>query len=113
MAVLANLGLVVFLLRLSLQADLKERYSVNELLADLAGCKATRVLLFVDQSYSGVLSKRLRGSQKHLNVVLIQSQTRLTHNHQRLNPGWEDNSWSFISSATCLLDYLGKVIYCI
>uniref|UniRef100_A0A3B4Z4L8 Si:ch211-67e16.11 n=1 Tax=Seriola lalandi dorsalis TaxID=1841481 RepID=A0A3B4Z4L8_SERLL len=55
-------------------ADLKERYSVNELLADLAGCRATRVLLFVDQSYSGVLSKRLRGSQKHLNVVLIQSQ---------------------------------------
>ncbi|KAF3843464.1 hypothetical protein F7725_002313 [Dissostichus mawsoni] len=48
-------------------ADLKERYSVNELLADLAGCRATRVLLFVDQSYSGVLSKRLRGSQKHLN----------------------------------------------
>ncbi|XP_041806922.1 uncharacterized protein si:ch211-67e16.11 [Chelmon rostratus] len=89
-------------------ADLKERYSVNELLADLAGCKATRVLLFVDQSYSGVLSKRLRGSQKHLNVVLIQSQTRQTHNHPRLNPGWEDSSWSHISSTTCLLDHLGK-----
>uniref|UniRef100_A0A3Q2YDH4 Si:ch211-67e16.11 n=1 Tax=Hippocampus comes TaxID=109280 RepID=A0A3Q2YDH4_HIPCM len=51
-------------------ADLKERYSVNELLTDLAGCRATRVLLFVDQSYSGVLSKRLRGSQKHLNGLL-------------------------------------------
>ncbi|KAM7406946.1 hypothetical protein PAMA_002922 [Pampus argenteus] len=91
-------------------ADLKERYSVNELLADLAGCRATRVLLFVDQSYSGVLSKRLRGSQKHLNVVLIQSQTRQTHNHQnqRLNPGWEDNSWSYISPSTCLLDDLEK-----
>ncbi|XP_026150421.1 uncharacterized protein LOC113122950 [Mastacembelus armatus] len=91
-------------------ADLKERYSVNELLADLAGCRATRVLLFVDQSYSGVLSKRLRGSQKHFNVVLIQSQTRQTHNHQnqRQNLGWEDSSWSRISSATCLLDHLGK-----
>ncbi|XP_068590296.1 uncharacterized protein si:ch211-67e16.11 [Cebidichthys violaceus] len=89
-------------------ADLKERYSVNELLADLAGCRATRVLLFVDQSYSGVLSKRLRGSQKHLNVVLIQSQTRQTHNHQRLNPGWEESSWSYISPASCLLDHLGK-----
>lgn len=97
---------------LSLQADLKERYTVNELLADLAGCRATRVLLFVDQSYSGVLSKRLRGSQKHFNVVLIQSQTRQTHNHQnqRLNSGWEDSSWSLISPATCLLDHLGKVI---
>ncbi|KAK2840226.1 hypothetical protein Q5P01_013966 [Channa striata] len=91
-------------------ADLKERYSVNELLADLAGCKATRVLLFVDQSYSGVLSKRLRGSQKHLNVALIQSQLRQTHNHQnqRLNPVWEEGSWSLIKPATCLLDHLGK-----
>lgn len=96
---------------LSLQADLKERYSVNELLADLAGCRATRVLLFVDQSYSGVLSKRLRGSQKHLNVVLIQNQAWQIHNHQRLNSGWEDSSWSYISPATCLLDHLGKVLY--
>nr|XP_020472758.1 uncharacterized protein LOC109969888 [Monopterus albus] len=92
-------------------ADLKERYSVSELLTDLAGCRATRVLLFVDQSYTGVLSKRLRGSQKHLNVVLIQSQTWQTHSHQnqRLSQGWEDSSWSRISSATCLLDHLGKV----
>ncbi|TDH06541.1 hypothetical protein EPR50_G00114540 [Perca flavescens] len=89
-------------------ADLKERYSVNELLADLAGCRATRVLLFVDQSYSGVLSKRLRGSQKHLNVVLIQSQTRQSHNHQRLTPGWEDSGWSRISPFSCLQDHLAK-----
>ena len=98
------------LLPFYLQADLKERYSVNELLADLAGCRATRVLLFVDQSYSGVLSKRLRGSQKHLNVVLIQSQAGQTHNHQRMNPGWEESSWSYINPASCLLDQLGKVI---
>ncbi|XP_037344026.2 uncharacterized protein si:ch211-67e16.11 [Pungitius pungitius] len=87
-------------------ADSKERYSVNELLADLAGCRATRVLLFVDQSYSGVLSKRLRGSQKHLNVVLIQSPAR--HNHQRLNPGRDESGWSRIGAASCLLDHLGK-----
>ncbi|XP_041856918.1 uncharacterized protein si:ch211-67e16.11 [Melanotaenia boesemani] len=91
-------------------ADLKERYSVNELLADLAGCRATRVLLFVDQSYSGVLSKRLRGSKKHFNVVLIQSQTRQTYayQNQRLSPGWDESSWSLISPTTCLLDHLGK-----
>lgn len=94
---------------LDFQADLKERYSVNELLADLAGCRATRVLIFVDQSYSGVLSKRLRGSQKHLNVVLIQGQTWQTLNHQRLKPDWEDSHWSNIKPTTCLLDYLGKV----
>ncbi|KAM4559348.1 uncharacterized protein PAE49_013776 isoform 2-T2 [Odontesthes bonariensis] len=91
-------------------ADLKERYSVNELLADLAGCRAIRVLLFVDQSYSGVLSKRLRGSQKHINVVLIQSQAWQSYAYQtqKLSSGWDDSSWSLILPATCLLDHLGK-----
>lgn len=99
------------MVRFVFQADLKERYTVNELLADLAGCKATRVLLFVDQSYSGVLSKRLRGSQKHLNVVLIQGQAWQSHSHQRLNPNpvWEESNWSSIKPATCLLDHFGKV----
>lgn len=92
------------------QADLKERYTVKELLADLAGCKATRVLLFVDQSYSGVLSKRLRGSQKHPNVVLIQGQAWQSYSHQRLNPVWEESDWSYIKPATCLLDHFGKVL---
>lgn len=97
------------MVRFVFQGDLKERYTVNELLADLAGCKATRVLLFVDQSYSGVLSKRLRGSQKHLNVVLIQGQAWQSHSHQRLNPVWEESNWSSIKPATCLLDHFGKV----
>ncbi|CAN9498587.1 unnamed protein product [Ophioblennius macclurei] len=74
-------------------ADPKERYSVTELLADLAGCRASRVLLFMDQSYGGVLSKRLRGSQKHLNAILIQNQ---------------DRSWTAIGPTTCLLDHLGQ-----
>ncbi|XP_047457648.1 uncharacterized protein si:ch211-67e16.11 [Mugil cephalus] len=86
-------------------ADLKERYSVNELLADLAGCRATRVLVFVDQSYSGVLAKRLRGSQKHLNVVLVQSPSRQNQN-QRLSPGQEEGGWEVIGPETCLLDHL-------
>ncbi|XP_061826527.2 uncharacterized protein [Nerophis lumbriciformis] len=89
-------------------ADLKERYSVNELLADLAGCRATRVLLFMDQSYSGVLSKRLKGSQKHFNVVLIQSQKGPNQSYQAMSPGWEDSSWAHIGPATCLLDHLEK-----
>ncbi|KAJ0070071.1 hypothetical protein NL108_002389, partial [Boleophthalmus pectinirostris] len=89
-------------------ADLKERYSVNELLTDLAGCKATRVLLFVDQSYSGVLYKRLRGSPKHTNVVLIQSPSKQSHKYQRGNPDWDQNNWAYISPPMCLLDHLGK-----
>lgn len=99
--------------RLSIQADLKERYSVNELLADLAGCRAARVLLFVDQSYSGVLSKRLRNSQKHLNVVLVQGQAGHTYSYQnpRRSLGQDDSSWSFISPTTCLLDHLGQASF--
>ncbi|XP_067116996.1 uncharacterized protein si:ch211-67e16.11 [Osmerus mordax] len=81
-------------------ADLKERYSVGELLADLAGCKASRVLLFVEQSYSGVLSKRLRGSLKHLNVVLLNSLPR------------EDMAkyWASLHPAQCVIDHLNKGI---
>ncbi|XP_071196821.1 uncharacterized protein [Salvelinus alpinus] len=73
-------------------ADLKERYSVGELLADLAGCRARRVLVFVEQSYSGALSKRLKGSLKHLNVVLLNIA----------------NSWASLHPATCLIDHLSK-----
>ncbi|XP_034041995.1 uncharacterized protein si:ch211-67e16.11 [Thalassophryne amazonica] len=87
-------------------ADLKERYSVTELLADLAGCTATRVLVFVDQSYNGVLSKRLHGSEKHLNVVLIPTHTH--HNHQNQNMAQEHSSWYFIRPETCLLEHLVK-----
>ncbi|KAF7216225.1 putative LOC107372614-like protein [Nothobranchius furzeri] len=88
-------------------ADMKERYMVNELLADLAGCRATRVLLFVDQSYTIVLSKRLRSSLKHLNVVLIQTPSQQTE-PQRWGQSWQD-SWSLIGPTTCLLDHLEKV----
>ncbi|KAL0985640.1 hypothetical protein UPYG_G00159820 [Umbra pygmaea] len=80
-------------------ADLKERYSVGELLADLAGCRARRVLLFVEQSYSGALSKRLSGSAKHLNVVLLNSAP------------WDHNlakTWASLHPATCLIDQLSK-----
>lgn len=83
---------------------------MSELLADLAGCRATRVLLFVDQSYTGVLSKRLRSSHKHNNVVLIQRQPQQTQAYQkdRLFPGRDDSSWSSISASTCLLDHLER-----
>ncbi len=83
----------------SLQADLKERYSVAELLADLAGCRASRVLLFVEQSYSGVLSKRLMGSLKHVNVVLLNGLP------------WVHTAefWASLHPSQCLIDHLSKV----
>ncbi|XP_007234223.2 uncharacterized protein si:ch211-67e16.11 [Astyanax mexicanus] len=79
-------------------ADLKERYTVGELLADLAGCRASRVLLFVEQSYTSVLSKRLRSSLKHLNVVLLNGLP------------WVDTAqfWASLPPSHCLIDHLSK-----
>ncbi|XP_061090105.1 uncharacterized protein si:ch211-67e16.11 [Conger conger] len=77
-------------------ADSKERYSVGELLADLAGCRASRVLLFVDQSYSAVLAKRLKGSLKHLNVALL------------IDFPWTQiaDYWGSSNPSQCLIDHL-------
>ncbi|XP_066497350.1 uncharacterized protein si:ch211-67e16.11 [Hoplias malabaricus] len=79
-------------------ADLKERYTVGELLADLAGCRATRVLLFVEQSYTSVLSKRLKSSLKHLNVVLLNG-LPLVDTAQ---------FWAPLRPSNCLIDHLSK-----
>ncbi|XP_063070666.1 uncharacterized protein si:ch211-67e16.11 isoform X2 [Engraulis encrasicolus] len=72
-------------------AELKERYSVGELLSDLAGCRARRVLLFLDQSYSGALAKRLRSSRKHPNVLLLSGLP-----------------WAPLQPSHCLIDHLTK-----
>ncbi|KAM9486384.1 uncharacterized protein Hap1MRO34_006439 [Clarias gariepinus] len=79
-------------------ADLKERYAVSELLADLAGCRASRVLLFVEQSYTGVLTKRLKGSLKHLNVVLLNGLP------------WVNTAqfWASLHPSHCLIDHLSE-----
>nr|XP_032647542.1 uncharacterized protein LOC116831560 isoform X2 [Chelonoidis abingdonii] len=55
-------------------ADPKERYPVAELRADLEGCSARRVFLFLDQSYPGLLAKMLLASGQHGNVVLVSGQ---------------------------------------
>ncbi|XP_051565043.1 uncharacterized protein si:ch211-67e16.11 isoform X1 [Myxocyprinus asiaticus] len=79
-------------------ADLKERYSVRELLADLAGCMASRVVLFVEQSYSGALSRRLMRSLKDVNVVLLNGLP------------WVKTAefWASLHPSQCLIDYLSK-----
>ncbi|XP_028847648.1 uncharacterized protein LOC114797141 [Denticeps clupeoides] len=79
-------------------AELKERYSVGELLSDLAGCRARRVLLFVEQSYSGALSKRLRGSAKHPNVLLLSALPWVA----------VAESWASLLPTQCLIDHLSK-----
>ncbi|KPP68484.1 hypothetical protein Z043_112839 [Scleropages formosus] len=79
-------------------ADSTERYSVSELLADLAGCRARRVLLFVEQSYNAALGKRLKGSLKHLNVVLLSGTTRAD----------TAEFWGSLHPARCLIDHLSQ-----
>ncbi|KPP70945.1 hypothetical protein Z043_110190 [Scleropages formosus] len=79
-------------------ADPKECYSVNELLVDLAGCRAKRVLLFVEQSYSAAVHKRLSGSLKHRNVVLFTSAP------------WTGTAdlWGSLHPTECLIDHLNQ-----
>lgn len=76
-----------------------ERYSVSELLVDLAGCRARRVLLFVEQSYSTTLAKRLRGSLKHLNVALLGSAYRTQ----------TASFWGSLHPSHCLIEHLDQV----
>ncbi|CAM5093027.1 unnamed protein product [Natator depressus] len=55
-------------------ADPRERYPVAELLADLEGCNARRVFLFLDRSHPGPLARKLRASGRLGNVVLVSGQ---------------------------------------
>lgn len=57
------------------------------------------MLLFVEQSYTGVLTKRLKGSLKHLNVVLLNDQP------------WVNTAqyWTSLRPTHCLIDHLSKV----
>ncbi|XP_062907502.1 uncharacterized protein si:ch211-67e16.11 [Mobula hypostoma] len=85
-------------------ADQKERYTVGELLTDLEGCKAHRVFMFIDQSYSGTLMKKLLASTKHPNVVLIS-------NSRGSEFTWASSFtefWTELQPDQCLSDYIVK-----
>ncbi|XP_015214988.1 uncharacterized protein [Lepisosteus oculatus] len=81
-------------------ADPKERYSVNELLSDLESCQARRVLLFVEQSYSTTLARKLRSSGKHSNVALLSGAPW---------GGTFSQFWGALHPGQCLVDHLRKV----
>ncbi|XP_051870326.1 uncharacterized protein si:ch211-67e16.11 [Pristis pectinata] len=85
-------------------ADQKEKYTVGELLMDLEGCKAHRVFIFIDQSYSGTLAKKLLTSNKHPNVVLI-------GNSRSSEFTWASSFtefWMELQPDQCLIDYILK-----
>ncbi|GCC19187.1 hypothetical protein chiPu_0018254 [Chiloscyllium punctatum] len=85
-------------------ADQKEKYTVGELLMDLEGCNAHRVLIFVDQSYPGTLAKKLLSSKKHPNVILIS-------NSRGSEFTWAScftEFWGELHPNQCLIDYLFK-----
>ncbi|XP_067931538.1 uncharacterized protein [Watersipora subatra] len=64
----------------------EEQYSVEELLGDLNGCRATSVQIIADQSFSGELSKAIRKSTSHPNVVVYAS--------------GKENEYSYLSTFT-------------
>lgn len=46
-------------------AEESERYDTKELFDDLRNCRAKQVNLIADQSFSGVLSEKLRSAKRH------------------------------------------------
>ncbi|KAK1165447.1 hypothetical protein AOXY_G13986 [Acipenser oxyrinchus oxyrinchus] len=76
------------------RTDLKERYSVSELLSDLEGCQARSDLLFVEQSYSGILARKLPSSRKHRNLALLSGTSE---------------SWGALRPGQCVIEHLHKV----
>ncbi|XP_048857886.1 uncharacterized protein LOC125725207 [Brienomyrus brachyistius] len=79
-------------------ADQRECYSVDELLANLAGCRANRVLLFVEQSYSTVIHSKLSKSFKHGNVVLLGASPWIR----------TAEFWASLEPRQCLIDHLSQ-----
>ena len=55
------------------QASAAETYSVTEFLEDLSECRAKRIYVIADQSYSGLLAEALVTSESHRNVVVFAS----------------------------------------
>ena len=55
------------------QADEKERYTLEEMLSDLADCQARQVNIIVDQSFSGEVARSIKRSHRHGNVVAYTS----------------------------------------
>ena len=50
-----------------------ETYTTSELLEDLESCRAKRVYVIADQSYSGLLAETIITSENHNNVVVFAS----------------------------------------
>lgn len=76
-----------------------------ELLADLEGCNARSVFLFLDRSYPGPLARKLLASGRHGNVVLVSGQ--LGSDVARGSAPSE--FWARPQPAQCLLQDLGQV----
>ncbi|KAM9123392.1 uncharacterized protein ACDP82_013494 [Pangshura tecta] len=83
-------------------ADPNECYPVAELLADLEGCSARRVFLFLAQSYPGPLAKQLLASGRRGNVVLVSGQ----RGSQFARGSAFSEFWARLQPGQCLLQHL-------
>lgn len=55
------------------KVEADEQYTIDELLDDIKSCKARSVQIIADQSFSGELSKAVRKSNDHSNVLAFSS----------------------------------------
>lgn len=75
------------------QADANEVYTIREILRDIQGCMSRRVILVVDQSYSGEVLKAVHNANNLSNVLVFASGT----GHQ---PAWQGDFTAHWSRAT-------------
>ena len=55
------------------QASETETYTASEFLGDIEDCRAKRIYVIADQSFSGLLAETIITSEKHNNVVVFAS----------------------------------------
>ncbi|XP_059479076.1 uncharacterized protein LOC132198839 [Neocloeon triangulifer] len=81
------------------EADTNEVYTVREMLRDIQGCLSRRVIMVIDQSYSGEILKAIHNANNLSNVIVFTSGT----GHQ---PAWQGDFTAHWSRAmhrnTCL-----------
>ncbi|VVC26738.1 Hypothetical protein CINCED_3A000879 [Cinara cedri] len=80
-----------------------EIYSSKEFLSDISHCAAHRVVVFVDQSYSGVLAQHAQFARRRVENVMIVPTTRMDD----WTPRHSFNAYMRESSRTaCLSEYI-------
>ncbi|GFR60045.1 hypothetical protein ElyMa_003521400, partial [Elysia marginata] len=85
-------------------AEKMERYSVEELLSDIANCSANFVQVLVDQSYAGEISHAVKHSRHHDNVLVMSS----GRGHEQSHAGEFTQFWSSVPDTRACTAHLHR-----